>query len=46
VALAGLSFTVLPGRATGFCRAQRRGEVHTMRVILGLDARRSLLIWP
>jgi ABC-2 type transport system ATP-binding protein len=38
VALAGMSFTVLPGRVTGFAGPNGAGKSTTMRVILGLDA--------
>ena len=38
VALDGLSFTVLPGRVTGFVGPNGAGKSTTMRVILGLDA--------
>jgi len=38
VAVDGLSFTVLPGRVTGFAGPNGAGKSTTMRVILGLDA--------
>lgn len=38
VAVAGLSFTVAPGRLTGFVGPNGAGKSTTMRVILGLDA--------
>jgi ABC-2 type transport system ATP-binding protein len=38
VALDGMSFTVLPGRITGFVGPNGAGKSTTMRVILGLDA--------
>jgi ABC-2 type transport system ATP-binding protein len=38
VALDGLSFTVGPGRVTGFVGPNGAGKSTTMRVILGLDA--------
>jgi ABC-2 type transport system ATP-binding protein len=38
VAVDGLSFTVRPGRATGFLGPNGAGKSTTMRVILGLDA--------
>ncbi|GGO11121.1 ABC transporter ATP-binding protein [Microbispora bryophytorum] len=38
VALDGMSFTVLPGRVTGFVGPNGAGKSTTMRVILGLDA--------
>jgi ABC-2 type transport system ATP-binding protein len=37
-ALDGMSFTVLPGRVTGFVGPNGAGKSTTMRVILGLDA--------
>ncbi|GAB3154774.1 ABC transporter ATP-binding protein [Microbispora hainanensis] len=37
VALDGMSFTVLPGRVTGFVGPNGAGKSTTMRVILGLD---------
>ncbi len=37
VALDGMSFTVLPGRVTGFVGPNGAGTSTTMRVILGLD---------
>ena len=38
VAVDGLSFTVHPGRVTGFLGPNGAGKSTTMRVILGLDA--------
>jgi ABC-2 type transport system ATP-binding protein len=38
VAVDGLSFTVLPGRVTGFVGPNGAGKSTTMRLILGLDA--------
>jgi len=38
LALDGMSFTVLPGRITGFVGPNGAGKSTTMRVILGLDA--------
>ncbi|WP_101789669.1 ATP-binding cassette domain-containing protein [Nonomuraea indica] len=38
LALDGMSFTVLPGRVTGFVGPNGAGKSTTMRVILGLDA--------
>jgi ABC-2 type transport system ATP-binding protein len=38
VALDGMTFTVLPGRLTGFVGPNGAGKSTTMRVILGLDA--------
>ena len=38
VAVGGLSFTVHPGRVTGFLGPNGAGKSTTMRVILGLDA--------
>src|SRR5215510_16190336 len=38
VALDGISFTVQPGRVTGFVGPNGAGKSTTMRVILGLDA--------
>jgi ABC-2 type transport system ATP-binding protein len=38
VALDGMSFTVQPGRVTGFVGPNGAGKSTTMRVILGLDA--------
>ncbi|HEY2288501.1 MAG TPA: ATP-binding cassette domain-containing protein [Streptosporangiaceae bacterium] len=38
VALDGMSFTVTPGRVTGFVGPNGAGKSTTMRVILGLDA--------
>ena len=38
VAVDGLSFTVRPGRVTGFLGPNGAGKSTTMRVILGLDA--------
>ncbi len=38
VALDGMSFTVAPGRVTGFVGPNGAGKSTTMRVILGLDA--------
>ena len=38
VAVSGLSFTVNPGRVTGFLGPNGAGKSTTMRVILGLDA--------
>jgi ABC-2 type transport system ATP-binding protein len=38
VALDGMSFTVAPGRVTGFIGPNGAGKSTTMRVILGLDA--------
>ncbi|WP_425455209.1 ABC transporter ATP-binding protein [Allorhizocola rhizosphaerae] len=38
VALDGMSFTVQPGRVTGFVGPNGAGKTTTMRVILGLDA--------
>jgi ABC-2 type transport system ATP-binding protein len=38
VAVDGLSFTVAPGRVTGFVGPNGAGKSTTMRVILGLDA--------
>ena len=38
VAVDGLSFTVLPGRVTGFLGPNGAGKSTTMRVILGQDA--------
>ena len=38
VAVHGLSFTVHPGRVTGFLGPNGAGKSTTMRVILGLDA--------
>ena len=38
VAVDGLSFTVCPGRVTGFLGPNGAGKSTTMRVILGLDA--------
>ncbi|HZL64385.1 MAG TPA: ATP-binding cassette domain-containing protein [Thermoleophilia bacterium] len=38
VALDGLSFTVRPGRVTGFVGPNGAGKSTTMRVIIGLDA--------
>ena len=37
VAVDGLSFTVRPGRVTGFLGPNGAGKSTTMRVILGLD---------
>jgi energy-coupling factor transporter ATP-binding protein EcfA2 len=37
-ALDGMSFTVAPGRVTGFIGPNGAGKSTTMRVILGLDA--------
>jgi ABC-2 type transport system ATP-binding protein len=37
-AVDGLSFTVHPGRVTGFLGPNGAGKSTTMRVILGLDA--------
>ena len=37
VALDGMTFTVLPGRVTGFAGPNGAGKSTTMRVILGLD---------
>jgi ABC-2 type transport system ATP-binding protein len=39
VAVDGLSFTVRPGRVTGFLGPNGAGKSTTMRVILGLGAR-------
>ena len=36
-ALDGMTFTVLPGRVTGFAGPNGAGKSTTMRVILGLD---------
>src|ERR1700694_5364527 len=36
-AVDGLSFTVLPGRVTGFLRPNGAGKSTTMRMIIGLD---------
>src|SRR2546429_4706122 len=38
VALDGMSFSVRPGRVTGFVGPNGAGKSTTMRVILGLDA--------
>src|SRR3954454_3022797 len=38
MALDGMSFTVRPGRVTGFVGPNGAGKSTTMRVILGLDA--------
>ena len=38
VAVAGLSFEVLPGCVTGFLGANGSGKSTTMRMIMGLDA--------
>ena len=38
LALDGMSFTVEPGRVTGFVGPNGAGKSTTMRVILGLDA--------
>jgi ABC-2 type transport system ATP-binding protein len=38
VALDGMSFTVPPGRVTGFIGPNGAGKTTTMRVVLGLDA--------
>src|SRR6202012_3192702 len=38
VALDGMTFTVRPGRVTGFVGPNGAGKSTTMRVILGLDA--------
>ena len=38
VAVDGLSFTVRPGRVTGFLGPNGAGKSTTLRVILGLDA--------
>jgi ABC-2 type transport system ATP-binding protein len=38
VALDGMSFTVAPGRVTGFVGPNGAGKTTTMRVLLGLDA--------
>jgi ABC-type sugar transport system ATPase subunit len=38
LALDGLSFTMLPGRVTGFAGPNGAGKSTTMRVIPGLDA--------
>src|SRR5829696_10159350 len=38
VAVDGLSFTVAPGKVTGFVGPNGAGKSTTMRVILGLDA--------
>jgi ABC-2 type transport system ATP-binding protein len=38
VALDGMSFTVMPGRVTGFVGPNGAGKSTTMRVILGLDS--------
>jgi ABC-2 type transport system ATP-binding protein len=38
IALDGLSFTVVPGRVTGFVGPNGAGKSTTMRVILGLDS--------
>ena len=38
LALDGMSFTVQPGRVTGFVGPNGAGKSTTMRVILGLDA--------
>jgi ABC-2 type transport system ATP-binding protein len=38
VALAGMTFTVLPGQVTGFIGPNGAGKSTTMRVIVGLDA--------
>jgi ABC-2 type transport system ATP-binding protein len=38
IALDGMTFTVSPGRVTGFVGPNGAGESTTMRVILGLDA--------
>jgi ABC-2 type transport system ATP-binding protein len=38
VALDGMSFTVAPGRVTGFIGPNGAGKSTTMRVVLGLDA--------
>jgi ABC-2 type transport system ATP-binding protein len=38
VAVDGLSFTVLPGRVTGFVGPNGAGKSTTMRLVLGLDA--------
>ena len=40
VALDGMTFTVQPGQVTGFVGPNGAGKSTTMRVILGLDARR------
>ncbi|MGH3166301.1 MAG: ATP-binding cassette domain-containing protein, partial [Trebonia sp.] len=36
-ALDGMTFTVAPGRVTGFAGPNGAGKTTTMRVILGLD---------
>jgi ABC-type sugar transport system ATPase subunit len=41
VALEGLSFTVGPGRVTGFVGANGAGKSTAMRIILGLAAERA-----
>jgi ABC-2 type transport system ATP-binding protein len=41
LALDGMSFTVQPGRVTGFVGPNGAGKTTTMRVILGLDAPES-----
>lgn len=41
VALDGMTFTVRPGRVTGFVGPNGAGKTTTMRVILGLDAAAS-----
>src|SRR6202044_3151919 len=38
VALAGMTFTVAPGKVTGFVGPNGAGKSTTIRVILGLDA--------
>src|SRR5215472_15842486 len=38
LALAGMTFSVLPGQVTGFVGPNGAGKSTTMRVILGLDA--------
>src|SRR5437763_16636540 len=38
VALDGMTFTVRPGRVTGFVGPNGAGKSTTMRVVLGLDA--------
>jgi ABC-2 type transport system ATP-binding protein len=39
-AVDGLSFTVRPGRVTGFLGPNGAGKTTTLRIILGLDAPR------
>ncbi|TDC22180.1 ATP-binding cassette domain-containing protein [Streptomyces sp. 8K308] len=44
-AVDGLSFTVRPGRVTGFLGPNGAGKSTTMRLILGLDAPTSGAVW-